>query len=596
MANPRARQTSPFSRDGSGDITLITPADRMDLGGAGQASSTDVLLDLDSTTRAMVLPRVTGARISPSLVTPLAGMLLYDPHTNEEQPLYYDGSDWFGLLTDTGVISHSGLANLDSHDHDQYVLLEGLGCCQYIYGGSNAGGTLILGSTIHATKGLIEIGTSRYDESTQRLGLAVGGTAVDYTLDVNGDIRFRGMGTGSLGVTDGVVGLDAGGGGGHFSRDVTNEIVYPTDADDSINIGALTGGGGMSENSKLSIIVPDAYADTWIIGVVRTPSATPVFEITEAGGMGMNGTPTGSEVYFNTSLRTVGAVWFQSSVGGLNLGAASLPSDLIFQITNTTKGSKPWPAMTETERDAISSPTDGNSVFNSTTDLPNIYIGSQWYSFDLTAVGGGGGGGGPADDFNRANGNLHGSTSSSGHVWTAGQSPAAQSSTDWDILSNEVRNDSADQRGVIWLASQSIDDTIEVQITTVATTSLPSSCGLALRYLDDTLEGMWMVEMKEDSNTVRLERWYNGGVTENAGSSGWTWADGDWIKVQISGSPGSVAIDVFVRTNAGSYGTAKISVTGKSQEWASTTNHGLLCHSSGAASEVRWDNYSSSVT
>ena len=404
MANPRSRQTQGFTRDsGSGDITEITNTDKVILGDAGQTSSADVLIDLDSTSKTVLLPRISNIKFDNPPPNPLEGMLAYDNHTNEKTLVYYNGTDWVSTIANFGQISHSSLANLDANDHQQYILWEGSGCCQYIFGGVNQGGTLVLGSTAHATKGLIEIGTSRYDESSNRLGLSVGGTSVDYTLDINGDMRIRPLGTGLLRVDDGVVGVDPGGGGGSFfTRDSGDGILYPNTSTDSINIGALTAPAGTSQRSKLSIIVPDSYSDTWIVGIVRTPSATPVFEITEAGGMAVGGTPTGAEVYFNTPLRTTGAVRFTSVTGGLNIGPNVLPTDLHFRVESTTKGSLPYPPMTETQRDAISSPTNGNTVWNSTTDLPNVWIDSQWYSFDLTAVGGGGGGN-PADDFNRTN-------------------------------------------------------------------------------------------------------------------------------------------------------------------------------------------------
>jgi len=48
-------------------------------------------------------------------------------------------------------------------------------------------------------------------------------------------------------------------------------------------------------------------------------------------------------------------------------------------ITSTTSnGSIPCPVMTQTQRDAIVSPVEGDCVFNSTTDKTNVYSGTAW--------------------------------------------------------------------------------------------------------------------------------------------------------------------------------------------------------------------------
>ena len=47
-------------------------------------------------------------------------------------------------------------------------------------------------------------------------------------------------------------------------------------------------------------------------------------------------------------------------------------------VTSTTKASKPCPAMTETQRNAIVSPLSGSCIYNSTTLKLNVYNGSVW--------------------------------------------------------------------------------------------------------------------------------------------------------------------------------------------------------------------------
>jgi len=52
-------------------------------------------------------------------------------------------------------------------------------------------------------------------------------------------------------------------------------------------------------------------------------------------------------------------------------------SKSILSCTSTTKGFLP-PVMTTTQRNAISSPTEGLVVYNSTTHKLNVYTGSAW--------------------------------------------------------------------------------------------------------------------------------------------------------------------------------------------------------------------------
>jgi len=57
----------------------------------------------------------------------------------------------------------------------------------------------------------------------------------------------------------------------------------------------------------------------------------------------------------------------------------------MLDVKSTTKGFLP-PQMTETQRDAISSPTAGLQIFNITTYRPNYFNGSVWLHFDGTAA------------------------------------------------------------------------------------------------------------------------------------------------------------------------------------------------------------------
>lgn len=59
------------------------------------------------------------------------------------------------------------------------------------------------------------------------------------------------------------------------------------------------------------------------------------------------------------------------------------------EVQSTTQSSLPCPSMTQVQRDAIATPTEGSCVYNSDTNVLNIYDGSAWVE-----VGSGGGGAG----------------------------------------------------------------------------------------------------------------------------------------------------------------------------------------------------------
>lgn len=56
----------------------------------------------------------------------------------------------------------------------------------------------------------------------------------------------------------------------------------------------------------------------------------------------------------------------------------SINSAAILQADSTTKGALPWPRMTEAQRDAISSPPEGLTIWNTDTNAANVYDGSSW--------------------------------------------------------------------------------------------------------------------------------------------------------------------------------------------------------------------------
>jgi len=107
---------------------------------------------------------------------------------------------------------------------------------------------------------------------------------------------------------------------------------------------------------------------------------------------------------------------------GLKLGSTSSPdSKAILDLESTTKGML-FPRMTETQRDAISSPPTGLTIFNTTTNKINAYNGVAW-----AEVGSGSGQGG-INYISKNNGNSDFEVNAAG--WSAYADAAGSSPVD----------------------------------------------------------------------------------------------------------------------------------------------------------------------
>jgi hypothetical protein len=67
------------------------------------------------------------------------------------------------------------------------------------------------------------------------------------------------------------------------------------------------------------------------------------------------------------------------------VGSGSIEATAAMEVESTTKGFLP-PRMTDTQRDAITSPATGLMIYNTTTNKVNFYNGSAWRAIDDSAV------------------------------------------------------------------------------------------------------------------------------------------------------------------------------------------------------------------
>jgi hypothetical protein len=74
-----------------------------------------------------------------------------------------------------------------------------------------------------------------------------------------------------------------------------------------------------------------------------------------------------------------------TSSGNIGIGTASPDSSALTEMQSVTQGFLP-PRMTSTQRDAISSPSNGLMIFNITTGCPNYFYSGLWYEWCGSAI------------------------------------------------------------------------------------------------------------------------------------------------------------------------------------------------------------------
>ena len=82
-------------------------------------------------------------------------------------------------------------------------------------------------------------------------------------------------------------------------------------------------------------------------------------------------------ILFFTAILVFTGMGFTSSAQSVGVGTASPNASAILDVTSTTKGVL-YPRMTTTQRNAITSPATDLTIFNTTTNCLEFYVGSAW--------------------------------------------------------------------------------------------------------------------------------------------------------------------------------------------------------------------------
>jgi len=146
-------------------------------------------------------------------------------------------------------------------------------------------------------------------------------------------------------------------------------------------------------NLSSSFILAQSYGGDAIVNINRTGTNSAAVEY-DAGGFAIwrAGLLTSNTDYTIrdqpngqaqlTIKQGSGATGIATFAGVVNIGSAGTASS-VFDIGSTAKGSRPYPSMTGAQRDAISSPAEGLTVYNTDTHKPSLYNGTSWVSGSL---------------------------------------------------------------------------------------------------------------------------------------------------------------------------------------------------------------------
>lgn len=211
------------------------------------------------------------------------------------------------------------------------------------------------------------------------------GTTTDagFRLDVNGTARVQGVLTTT---TDAVVnGVNIGRGGGSIDTNTrvgTNALNSNTNGLGNTAIGSAslftntTGSSNVAVGRDSGRFIADGVTPITIVNnsiflgrFTRALADNQTNQIVighQSIGLGSNTTVIG-----NSS--TLFGRWF----GNLLLGTDTNVASSIFTMDSTTQGFLP-PRMTAAQRDLIASPVAGLVIYNTTTNLLNVYNGTSW--------------------------------------------------------------------------------------------------------------------------------------------------------------------------------------------------------------------------
>jgi len=346
--------------------------------------SGSAMLDVSSTTKGFLPPRMSEIQRM-LILKPEAGLIVYQ--TDHKKGLYfYDGNSWTYVLNQLNTLNPNETIGGGVSDHistlgtvvagPTFITTDYLnvgGYAAYLKTSRNIFGKPFNG-TADLTSGLVS------DGITSSSTLAVGTNAT-----ITGTLTLPSLSTSSLLVTNGSKTVVS----GSLTGDITTTGLVATLS----NTGVISGTYGSStavpqitvdSKGRITTItvtntqIPDASATT--SGLVNTITQTFAGNKTISGTLGLTGLATmNGGLTNNGRLTNIG----NATITGTLLVSTVSPtsSAAVLELSSTTQGFLP-PRLTTSQRDLITAPVAGLTIWNSTNLQLEFFNGSVWVNMD----------------------------------------------------------------------------------------------------------------------------------------------------------------------------------------------------------------------
>jgi len=163
----------------------------------------------------------------------------------------------------------------------------------------------------------------------------------------------------------------------------TNELAIRTNSTEAMRIDSFGNIGIGIENPNRKIHVHTDTPKTQEISCTSLVGGLALSHATLGHGSDLIGDLELSNAIGNAKVRVTadGASYFTGGDVGIGVESPSAP----LEVASTT-GGVIMPRMNDSQRDAISSPTAGEMIFNTSTNKLNVYNGTEWRELTDTAV------------------------------------------------------------------------------------------------------------------------------------------------------------------------------------------------------------------